>query len=59
MHPITKASNYGTITGYYRPAMNFSFNVSAGMTTSLGQLLDDNRTVRKGWTWSIAYDFFF
>jgi hypothetical protein len=59
VHPITKASNYGTITGYYRPAMNFSFNVSAGMTTSLGQLLDDTRTVRKGWTWSIAYDFFF
>jgi hypothetical protein len=58
-HQITEPFNYGTITWLYRPAMNFQINVGMGVTTSLGQILDDQRTVRKGWTWSIAYDFFF
>jgi len=59
VHPITKQMNYGTITGFYRPAMNFSFSLGVGMSTALGLTLDDTRTVRKGWTWALGYDFFF
>jgi len=58
-HPITKQMNFGTITGFYRPAMNFSFSLGVGMSTSLGLRLDDTRTVRKGWSWALGYDFFF
>jgi len=59
VHPITKPFSWGSITGFYRPAMNFSFSVGVGLSTTLGQRLNDTREVRNGWSWSIGYDFFF
>jgi len=59
VHPITKPFSYGSITGFYRPAMNFSISLGVGISTTLGQILNDTRTVRNGWSWSIGYDFFF
>lgn len=59
LHPASTNLTYGTINFYYRPAMNFSINVGAGLSTTLGAKLDDARTVRNGWSWQIGYDFFF
>jgi hypothetical protein len=59
LHPVTKNSSFKSITLFYRPAMNFSFSLGVGINDGLGMKLDDNRSVRNGWNWSIGYDFFF
>jgi len=59
LHPVSKSPNWGTITGFYRPAMNFSFSLQVGLNQSLTPMLDDKRSVRNGWAWAIGYDFFF
>jgi len=59
VHDAASDFNWGTITLFYRPAMNFSVNLGMGVNSTLAPRLDDNRDVRKGWSWSIGYDFFF
>jgi hypothetical protein len=59
VHDATKALNATNVTFFFRPAMNFSLNLGLGLNRTLGAMLDDNRDVRSGWSWSIGYDFFF
>jgi hypothetical protein len=59
VHPVSKSPNWGTITGFYRPAMNFSFSLQVGLNQTLTPMLDDKRAIRNGWSWAIGYDFFF
>jgi hypothetical protein len=58
-HSVSKPFNGTSISLFYRPAMNFSVGLTAGINTSSGTRLDDNREFRKGWSWSILYDFMF
>jgi hypothetical protein len=61
VHPVSNfiANNATAIQLYYRPAMNFAIGLAAGINRNAGTRLDDNREFRKGWTWSITYDFMF
>lgn len=59
VHDATKNLNGTSINFFYRPAMNFSLNLGVGLNRTLGVMLNDNRSVRSGWSWSIGYDFFF
>jgi hypothetical protein len=59
VHEATKNLNATSINFFFRPAMNFSLNLGLGLNKTLGVMLNDNRTVRSGWSWSIGYDFFF
>ena len=59
VHPVSNPANFTSITLYYRPAMNFSVSLGAGINRTTGTRLDDTRTFRKGWSWNIGYDFMF
>ena len=59
VHPVSNPTNFSSITGYYRPAMNFSLSLGLGINRTTGTILDDSRTFRKGWSWNIGYDFMF
>jgi hypothetical protein len=59
VHDVSNPASFSSITLYYRPAMNFSVSLGAGINMSTGTRLDDNRTFRKGWSWNIGYDFMF
>lgn len=53
------SNNATAIQLYYRPAMNFAVGLSGGINRNTGTILDDTRTFKKGWSWSITYDFMF
>jgi hypothetical protein len=58
-HNVSNPLNFGSITFFYRPAMNFSLSLGLALNTASGTRLDDDRTFRKGWSWNIGYDFMF
>jgi hypothetical protein len=61
VHPVSNplSNNATAIQLYWRPAMNFAVGLSAGINRNSGTILDDNREFRRGWSWSITYDFMF
>jgi hypothetical protein len=62
VHPVSNpwSNNATAIQLYYRPAMNFAVGLSAGINRNAGTYLDNvDREFRKGWSWSITYDFMF
>jgi hypothetical protein len=59
VHDVSNPASFSSITLYYRPAMNFSVSLGAGINMTTGTRLDDTRTFRKGWSWNIGYDFMF
>lgn len=58
-HTISNPLNWGSVTLFYRPAMNFSISLGLALNTSSGTRMDDTREFRKGWSWNIGYDFMF
>jgi hypothetical protein len=59
VHDVSNPANFSSVTFYYRPAMNFSISLGAGINRTTGTRLDDNRSFRSGWSWNIGYDFMF
>ena len=59
VHDVSNPANFSSATFYYRPAMNFSVSLGVGINRTTGTILDDTRTFRKGWSWSIGYDYMF